>query len=190
MDLAFIFGANGRHAKENLKAEKEIAKKIVASHKISNTETQVGAIVYESDARLVFGIGEVMDKNSISERIGKIQKYMQGNNIEKALQFSMSMLSSTGSNTTRHAMKALILFLDQFDGLSSHAKNVAKQMKDSGVKIIVIKIGNEDYNKEVVEIPSHIRGFIPATDPTKELDDVVAKVLKLLKTGKSKLNLY
>ena len=190
MDLAFIFGANGKHAEENFEAEQEIAKRIVASHKISSAATQVGAIVYENDARLVFGIGEALDKISIIERIGNIQKHLHGYNIEKALQLSTSMLTSIGSNTRRLAMKALILFLDQFDGLSSRAKGVTKQLKDAGVKIIVIRLGNEDYNKEIVEIPSHIRGFIQATDPAKQLDYVVAKALKLLKTGKSKLNPY
>ena len=187
MDLAFIFGANGKHASDTFKAEKEIAKKIVASQKISKSETLVGAVVYDSDARLAFKIGEALNESSTIESIDKIQRYRDGNNVEKALELSRSRLLGVDNIAQRDALKKVVLFLDKTDEISKRAQDIAKQLKDAGIKIIVISIGRETDVKDIIEIPSGIKGLVQTNDPSRDLDNVATKVEAMLMSGMLKL---
>ena len=164
-------------------AEKEIAKKIVASQKISKSETLAGAVIYDSDARLAFRIGEALNESSTIESIEKIQRYRNGNNIEKALELIRSRLFTVDDLAKRDALKTVILFVDKTDEISKRALDVAKQLKDAGIKIIVTSIGKETDDKAIIGIPSDISGLLRASDPSRDLDNVVSKIKTMLKTG-------
>ena len=183
MDLTFIFGANSKHAGDSFKAAKEMARKIVLSQKISKSATLVGAVVYDSDARWAFRIGEALDTLSTNDKIKRVQRYRDGNNVEKALELVQMTLGNVDGTTRLGALKTVILFLDNTDGLSKRAKEIASQLKDAGSKFVVVSLGKEVDVKDVIEMPSDIGGFLPMDDPLVDVDDIVASIRKMLKSG-------
>ena len=182
MNLVFAFGADGVNARDNFNAQKEIAEKMVKSQEISEDATLIGAIVYDNDARLAFKIGESVTESSTVARIKRLERYRNGNNIKKALELARDQLL-TVDITRQDALKGLVLFLDKTSGVNRETEDVAKQLKDAGVNVVLITVGNEAVGKEVLALPSDIRGLIQTSDPRKEIDGIIARTEMILKPG-------
>lgn len=172
LDLGFIFGADGTNADYNFNIEKEVARKVVDLHTVSDSSTLVGAVVYDNDARVVIKTGDYRNKKSTIDAIDSLKRYRNGNNIQKALQVARDQLFTA----RKDAVKTLVLFTDKTSGLNEGAKEIAEQLKVAGVKIIAVTVGNETKNLDAISIPSEPKGLIQIADPKKDLDEAIARL--------------
>ena len=184
LDLGFVFGANGKNADATFTQEKELAKKMIEKFDISKTSTLVGAVVYDTNARLAWRLGDLMDARSTIYTIDRLRRLRNGNSILKALEIARDDLFSLNNGARRGVPKTLIVFIDKTDARDQRLEDTAKQLKDEGVKVIVIAIGPEVDKKDVAGITSSPNILIKPSDLSKSVEDVILQAVQQSKPGK------
>ena len=184
LDLGFVFGVNGKNADATFAQEKELAKKMINKFDISRTSTLVGAIVYDSNARLAWRLGDVVDARSTIYNIDQLRRLRKGGNVLKALEIARDDLFSLNNGARRGVPKTLIVFIDKTEVRDQRLENTAKQLKDEGVKVIVIAIGPEVDKKDVAGITSSPKDLIKPSDLSTSVEDVILQAVQQSKPGK------
>ena len=184
LDLGFIFGSNGKNAQPTFAAEKELAKKMVEKYDISSSATLIGAISYDNDARVEWRFGDAIDAKSTINKIDRLQRLRNGNSVLKALEIARDDLFLIKNGARRGVPKTLIVFIDKTEVRDQRLEDTAKQLKDKGVKMIVIPIGPEVNKKDVVGIASSPKDVILSPDPSKATDDVLSEAVSQSMPGK------
>ena len=187
LDLGIIFGSNGKNAPSTFTAEKELSKKMIEKYDISKSATIVGGISYDNDARVEWRLGDVIDTKSTVNRIDRLRRYRNGNNILKALEIARDDLFSVRNGARRDVPKTLIVFIDKTEARDQTLESTAKQLKDKGVKVIVIAIGPEVDKKDVAGIASTPKDLIKPLDLSKSMEDVMSQAVAQSKPGKSNI---
>ena len=196
LDLGMVFGSDGKNAPVTFAAEKELAKKMIEKYDISSSATLIGAISYDNDAKVEWRFGNVIDAKSTVDRINRLRRSRNGNNVLKALEIARDDLFSIMNGARKDVPKTLIVFIDKTGMRDERLEDTAKQLKDKGVKVIVIAIGPEVdktdvaglgpdlKKKEVAGIASSPMDVISSPDPSKGTDDVISKAVAQSLPGK------
>ena len=156
--------------------QKGIAKKIAERYDISVSGALVGAILYGNDANLQWRIGQVADMVSLDEKIDQLKAAEDGNNILKALEIARDELFSFSNGARRSVPKTLILFASEAKGNDKRIDDVAKQLKDNGVKVIVLALGSNVTKQELSGIASDPSQLIALRDPKAQLQDAIPTI--------------
>ena len=172
------------NAPSKFATEKELAKKMIERYDVSNSAALVGAISYDDDARVEWRFGDAIDAKSTLDKIDRLRRLRDGNNVLKALEIALDDLFSPKNGARRDVPKALILFVDKTDARDQRLEDTAKQLKDKGVKVIVITMGPEVEKKDVAGIASSPKDVISPSDPSKSMDDVASKAFAQSLPGK------
>ena len=184
LNLGFVFGANGKNADATFTQEKELAKKMIDKFEISKTSTSVGAIVYDSNARLAWRLGDLVDARSNIYNIDQLRRLRKGGNVLKALEIARDDLFSLKNGARRDVPSTLILFIDKIEARDQRLEDTANQLKDKGVKVVVIVIGPEVDKKDVAGIASSPNDLIKPLDLSKSMEDVMSQAVAQSKPGK------
>ena len=179
-----MFGVNGKNADAAFAQEKELAKKMIDKFDISRTSTLVGAIVYDAKARLAWRLGDLVDARSTIYNIDQLREPRNGSNVLKALEIARDDLFSIRSGARRGVPKTLVVFIDKTEMRDQRLQDTAKQLKDKGVKVIVIAIGPEVDKKDVAGITSCPKDLIKPGDLSKSVEDVILQAVEQSKPGK------
>ena len=177
LDLGIIFGSSGKNEPVTFAAEKELAKKMIKKYDISSSATLIGAISYDNDARVEWRFGDVIDAKSTVDKIDRLQRSKNGNNVLKALEIARDYLFAIKNGARRDTPKTLMVFIDKLEVKDQRLKDTAKQLKDNDVKLIVIAIGPEVSKKDVAGIASSPMDVILSRDPSKSKEDVISKAV-------------
>ena len=161
---------------------------MVEKYDISNSAALFGAISYDNDARVEWRFGDVIDAKSTIDRIDRLRKLRNGNNVLKALQLARDDLFSIDTGARRDVPKTLIVFIDKAEVRDQRLQDTAKQIKDKGVKMIVIAMGPEVEKKVVAGIASSPRDVVSSPDPSNSTDDVVSKAITQSMPGKKRIS--
>lgn len=183
-----MLGANGKDASAIFAAEKDLVKKILDKYIISKSTTLLGAIVYDSDARLAIKFGDAVSVGESKDAIDRLQRSSSGNSLGKALQVARDRLFSEEYGARRNVAKTLVVFVDSKSNDMSVESlgRVAKDMIDAGVKIVVVAIGSEVDKMQVAAITSGSTTlFKPPT-----LDNVANLVKTITEAAKPGMFLY
>ena len=175
LDLGILFGSNGENAPSTFAAEKELVKKMIERYDISNSAALVGAISYDNDARVEWRLGDAVDARSIVARIDRLRRLRNGNNVLRALEVARDDLFAIKNGARKDVPKTLIAFIDKTEARDQRLEDTAKQLKDRGVKVIVITMGPEVDKKDVTGIASSPKDVISLPDPSKSAEDVISK---------------
>ena len=183
IDLGFIFGAVGPDGDRRFSAAKDLAKRMVEKYDISNDAALFGGIVYDDSARLQWKIGDATDLKSTVYRINELTRRRRGSNLQKALEVARDELFTLENGARRNIPKTLVVF---FDGnpADSSLPFIAKELKDSGVKIIVIAIGSGSAFPGMQGIASSDKDFISTPDLARMMNDTLKTALLQSKPGK------
>ena len=184
LDLGIIFGSNGKNAPVLFAAEKELAKKMIERYGISSSTTLIGAISYDNDAKVEWRFGDVIDAKSTVDKIDRLQRLRNGNNVLKALEIARDDLFTKRNGARKDVPKTLIVFIDKTGMRDKRLEDTAKQLKDKGVKVIVIAIGPEVDKTDVAGIASSPKDVISLPDPSKSTGDVISKAVAQSLPGK------
>ena len=184
IDLGIVFGSSGKNAPVTFAAEKELAKKMIEKYDISSSATLIGAISYDNDARVEWRFGDVIDAKSTVDRINRLRRSRNGNNVLKALEIARDDLFSIMNGARKDVPKTLIVFIDKTGMRDQRLEDTAKQLKDKGVKVIVIAIGPEVDKTDVAGIASSPKDVISLPDPSKPTGDVISKAVAQSLPGK------
>ena len=177
LDLGFVLGANGKNADDIFALEKDISKKIVEKLGISSIGTLVAAISYDNNAKVEWRFGDVIDARSTVDKIDRLRRYRNGNNVLKALEIARDDLFSIKNGARRGIPKTLIIFIDKTEVGDQRLKDTAKQLKGKGVNVMLIAMGPEVDRKDVAGIASSPKDLISSPDPSKPSEDVISKAI-------------
>ena len=164
LDLIFIFGADSQNAGKALAEQKILAERMVDKYHISTPGVLVGAISYDSIARLGWRIGNARDAKSTVESIRSIQRIGRGNNILNALEMARDELLPIPKGARINTPKTLVVFIDKAQEKDEKLEDLAVELKSSGVKVIVVAMGTEVDKKYLGGIASDPSSLHKVTD--------------------------
>lgn len=182
VDLGVVFGANGKDATTTFAFEKALVKRMLEKYSISNSAALLGAIVYDSDARIAIRFGDAMTLKDAKQAIDRLQRDRPGNSLGKALQVARDKLFSEQYGARRSVPKTLVVFVDKkFDDMPAEkVGRIVKDMVDAGIKIVVVALGSEVDKKQVSAIATDASTLFepPKLEATEEITRQVTEAAK------------
>lgn len=152
IDLAFVIDASGSiesSGRGNFKRCLDFVKRLVASFKISRKYTRVGAVVYSSRARKVFGFNRYNNKRLLVKAIDRIPYLRRGTRTGYALSFAQRYLFRGRS---RRRKQVLIVMTDGRSG--DRVRGRALALHRSGIETFAIGIGKNYDIRQLIQIAS------------------------------------
>ena len=128
-------------------------------------------------------MGDLVDARSTIYNIDRLQRFRNGNNVLKALEIARDDLFSLNNGARRDVPKTLIVFIDKTEARDQRLEDTANQLKDKGIKVIVIAVGAEVDKKDVAGIASSPKGLIKPLDLSKSMQDVMSQAVEQSKPG-------
>ena len=184
IDLAFVIDASGSieaSGRGNFKRCLNFVKRLVASFKISPRYARVGAVVYSSKARKMFGFKRYFKKRELMKAIDRIPYLRRGTRTGYALWYAQRYLFR---GQRRRCKRILIVMTD---GRSSdRVRSRAKALHRSGINTFAIGIGKNYNMRQLIQIASFKRNVYVAR--FRNLPNIV-RVIKS-KACKGKLLIY
>ena len=184
IDLAFVIDASGSieaSGRGNFKRCLNFVKRLVASFKISPRYARVGAVVYSSKARRMFGFKRYFKKRELMKAIDRIPYLRRGTRTGYALWYAQRYLFR---GQRRRCKRVLIVMTD---GRSSdRVRSRAKALHRSGINTFVIGIGKNYNMRQLIQIASSKRNVYVAR--FRNLPNIV-RVIKS-KACKGKVLIY
>ena len=179
VDLAFLVDASGNKnekGQQHFKTALAIAKAISGMFVINPLQTHIGFVVFSTNSQVVLDFKTYFDLKSVESAIDGI-KYTGGStNIGAGLNLVKSKLFDlTSRQNVPHILIVLTSGRSTGDVLAP-----SKALRDSGVNVFCIGIGNMYYKKELDDI---------ATDPDAGhvLTGDVTKLSLMIKAIRSKI---
>ena len=186
VDLGFIFGADGVHADRNFNAAKDLAKRMVEKYNISKASALVGGIIYDDSARLLWKLGDAGDVRATVSKIEKLTRSRRGRNLQKALEIARDDLYNVENGARRNIPKTLVIFVDA-NPTGDSLPIVARELKQSGVKIVVVATSFEVDPAVAKEIASD-KALVETPDLARTLNKTLDAVLFRSKPGNFQIN--
>lgn len=182
LDLGIILGATKQISEKTFEVGKDISKSIVERYRISEEETLIGAIVYGADAKVAFRFADVTDTKAILKRINGIQRGRLGNNVLKALEIARDELFEFENGARKGAAKSVIVFVDSDQDTDPRLERVSLQLKEKGIKVIVIEIGPSDGKPIASSIADSEKDVVGASR-SDNMNEVVDEIKDIAKPG-------
>lgn len=184
IDLAFVIDASGSieaSGRGNFKRCLNFVKRLVASFKISPRYARVGAVVYSSKARRMFGFKRYYKKRQLMKAIDRIPYLRRGTRTGYALWYAQRYLF----RGQRRSCKRVLIVMT--DGRSSdRVRSRAKALHRSGINTFAIGIGKNYNMRQLIQIASSKRNVYVAR--FRNLPNIV-RVIKS-KACKGKVLIY
>ena len=160
IDLAFVIDASGSieaSGRGNFKRCLNFVKRLVASFKISPRYARVGAVVYSSKARGMFGFKRYYKKRQLMKAIDRIPYLRRGTRTGYALWYAQRYLF----RGQRRSCKRVLIVMT--DGRSSdRVRSRAKALHRSGINTFAIGIGKNYNMRQLIQIASSKRNVYVA----------------------------
>ena len=148
VDLVFVFGAMDPTASIRFEKEKEIAKEMIDNEK--EKDILYGTIVYGQDASVKSTFKEMPEKIKVKKFIDTLSWENDGEQLDEALQETDKLFKEHGRPNSR---KITVVFVTgNADATTSELKKAAKKLNDNQVKIVVVKLGTDPDEQQLVAI--------------------------------------
>ena len=184
IDLAFVIDASGSieaSGRGIFKRCLNFVKRLVASFKISPRYARVGAVVYSSKARRMFGFKRYYKKRQLMKAIDRIPYLRRGTRTGYALWYAQRYLFRGQRRRCKHVLIVMT------DGRSSdRVRSRAIALHRSGINTFAIGIGKNYNMRQLIQIASSKRNVYVAR--FRNLPNIV-RVIKS-KACKGKLLIY
>lgn len=167
VDLAFLVDASGnknKQGQEHFKTSLAIIKAISSMFVINKLQTHVGFVVFSTNSQVVLGFKTYFDQKSVENAIDGVQYVGGSTNIGAGLQLVKNELFDV---TSRQNVPHILIVLTS--GKSTEDVTApSKVLRDSGVTVFCIGIGNMYDKKELDQIATDPdAGHVLTTDVTQ-----------------------
>lgn len=164
IDLGFAIGSASSDASNTLQQMKNIVKGI--ADKYGTDKIHYGLITFDDDASIKLPFStRISSPERLKSFIDSLPAITGGPAIDKALEAAVVLFEGRG--VRYDAERVLVLLVDtKSSGDDIEAMKTAMELKDSGVKIITVAIGDEVDHGSLKNISSHPDNVINTT--TKE----------------------
>ena len=159
LDIAFIVGASDPGASRLFKFELDIVKAFIDRN--SPITTRYGLITYGNQAYTRMSFGDFQDKSTMKKFIDLIRWSEDGTALDDALQKARNLFQES---SPLHSRKLLVVFITSQTGTSiRELENKSRKLRENGVNILVIPIGNNANNREISGITTRRQNVIRVT---------------------------
>ena len=186
LDLGFALGAYGSNANKIFLTQKNFVKNMLEKVTISEKTTNIGFITYGNSANVNYRFGQLDSKDSVLEILNNnIRNPNSGINVTAALLAARTELykEASGSQrygTRRDALKTFVVFIH--DQISSDIYQKVRLLKDAGVNLIIVAIGN-NVNKYDVNLLGKDGSQVIFLDGYDIVPEDINKAVNYLYTG-------
>lgn len=180
IDLGFILDSSGSLRNDYTK-EKDFLKALAATFGISDTGTKAGVVTFSYNSEHSIKLKDHGDTSSFNNAVDQIPLMGSTTRIDKAFRLSQKELFAIGNGARPGIPKLLILLTDGSQTPDSDAEDpsaIAQEIRNSGVKMLVIGIGQGINKTELANIGGDVANVYSA-DSFDELigNDFVDKVV-------------
>ena len=185
IDLVVAMDGSESLKKNGFGKVQELAKNVVNLFKISKRATHVGLLEFSSDVSRKLPLDKLYE-------VGKIKKVIEnvkasggyGTLTDKMLKAAADNLFAANAGGRADAAKILVVVTDGKSSGKTPLKEVAKPLKEEGIRVYVVDIGDETDPQELRDITPSDKNVIKAKNP-KETPKMAGKLASdVLKANK------
>lgn len=177
MDIAFVVGASNPGGKESFQSQMNVVKEIIVQDK--PIFTRYGLITYASKANTRMGFGDYKVNSIMMKFVDLIPWTGNGAGLNDALDKAKELFQESSPLKSR---KILVVFITSSTGASiTELRRQTKELRETGVNILVVPIGNRPDNNEISAITTNKDLVIPL-NATQDIDPVLKGIVKIIFT--------
>jgi Mg-chelatase subunit ChlD len=187
-----VFAVDGSEslAKKGFNKIKDLVKAMVDNYTISETETHVGIIEFSDKANVVLPRNKLFEPSSIKDHVQRIIPSGGKETVtDEALRKSADEVFDVTSGGRPGALKVLIIVTDGKSTGQEPPKQAVKPVKDKGVRVYVVNIGETTDKEELEDIVPADENIYPVKNPD-EVPDVSKKLVEDIKKDIKKRMFY
>jgi hypothetical protein len=185
LDLVFALDGSDSLTESEFEKLKEFVIKSLASYNISRENTHVGVIEYSDNVFIKLPLHQYFTIQELKEAVKDIEP-SRGRNVltDEALKTAAADVFSINSGGRPGAAKVLIVITDDASSGSQPISETVEPLKEAGIQVHVIAIGNRIPRKELEEMSFGNESIhvVPTPDKlpekTGDVADVVDKAIR------------
>jgi len=181
LEIAIILDASTSVTRGNWDETLEFVNKFSEDFDISPTAVHFGIIRFSWTAQLIFGITDKQywNKDIFHRRVSKIRYTYGGTRTDLAIEMAEKKLLCNSCGLRENVPRALIVLTDgKASMIAAPMSEVTQKLKENGVTIIAIGVGNSIDPDELSEIATDENHVMTLHD-YRYLDDPINKLVKM-----------
>ena len=168
LDLVFALDGSQSIGEKGFKSIKDLVEAMVYNYNISESETHVGVIEFSSQANVIIPLNQLFEKTLIIDQVQRITPSGGKETFtDEALRKSADELFDVKSGGRPGASKVLIIITDGKSTGEEPPKRAVKPLKEKGVRVYVVNIGDDTDKDELKDIVPTGKNIYPAKTTTK-----------------------
>ena len=149
-------------AKKGFDIIKDYVKGIVDEYNISETETHVGVVEFSDKTKVVLPLNQLFDAGLVTNKVKLIvPSGGKGTVTDEALRKSSEEVFAVKSGGRPGASKVLIIVTDGKSTGKEPPKRAVKPLKEKGVRVYVVNIGEDTDKDELKDIVPTEKNIYP-----------------------------
>jgi collagen type VI alpha len=183
-----VFALDGSESidEKGFKNIKDLVAIMVDNYNISKSETHVGVIEFSNQANVILQLNKLFEPTSIKDQVQRIVPSRGKETVtDEALRKSADELFDVKSGGRPGALKVLIIVTDGKSTGKEPPKRAVKPLKEKGVRVYVVNIGEDTDKDELKDIVPTEKNIYPAKTTTnvpsiapKLVDDIDKDIKK------------
>ena len=165
-------------AKNGFDKIKDLVKTMLDNYTISESETHVGVIEFSNDANVIFQLDKLFELASIKDQVQRIIPSGGKETVtDEVLRKSTDQVFDAKSGGRPGASKVLIIITDGKSSGEEPPKRAVKPVKEKGVRVYVVNIGEDTDKDELEDIVPTEKNIYPVKNPD-EVPRVAPKLVE------------
>ena len=151
-DLAFLFDGSTYLGSDHFHQTLLLANTLLSNYNISQEQTNMAAAVYANSVYIGFNFTEHYSSSAVAAAIENLPFIDETPlDIENALRLVDEQFFTTGRD---YVPDVLVVFVSHT--LGGNFTEIAQELRDKGIKIIVIGVGDSFYIEQLEDISDHV----------------------------------
>ena len=154
VDVGFVLDSSGS-LKAQYGLEKDFLKKVATSFGLGDDSSRAGVVTFSYSAEHSIKLNDHFDVKQFSKAVDNIPLMGYTTRIDKALRLSQKELFTEANGGRPDVAKMLVILTDGSQTQDADAEDpgeIAKEIAKSGIMVLVIGIGTEVDNKELLHM--------------------------------------
>ena len=181
LDLVFALDGSESLAENGFNRIKYFVNVMIDNYTISKTETHVGIVEFSDKVNIVLPLNKLFEAASVKDAVQRIvPSGGKGTVTDEALRKSADEVFDVKSGGRPGATKVLIIVTDGKSTGEESPKRAMKPVKEKGVRIYVVNIGDDTDKDELKDIVPTEKNIYPVKNPD-EIPNITPKLVEDIK---------
>ena len=178
LDLVFALDGSERLAKKGFNNVKGHTVFMLDNFTISESETHVGVVEFSNKVNVILPLNELFEPDLVKDKVKDIIPSGGKERVtDKALKKLADGVFDVKSGGRPGASKVLIIVTDGKSTGKEPPKRAIKPLKEKGVRVYVVNIGDETDKNELKDLVPAEKNIYDVKPPIKEKPKVAYKIL-------------